>query len=264
MKTQLITLTLVALFAATAIADDNLVEQAKKIRDTNAKSIVRVRAVTQTSQEGFGISFGNADKVTQVPATFIDDSGMALVPYSSLDPSAGIQVLAFNVGGEEQKIESKTKFKSFDFVLADGTVLPAKIVVTDKKLDVAVVAVEKPLDDEAKKKIAAVAIKSDTKVGLLDRVITLGRLNPTLDSQISVGVGRVNAVVEKPRTTYVGIGAKPGYAVFTESGELLGISTMRIPNITSIGGAFDATPIVVPGKYLAEVVSQAKERMKSK
>ena len=250
-----------AIVATNSSADDEIVTTARQVMSEHGKAVIKVHAVTQTATQGFGIDLGMNDQGTQVTGIVIDESGLAIVPFSSLDPNTFVKVITFNVGGEEQKIEQKTKFKRFDYVLGDGTRIPAKIVLTDKKLDVAVVAPEKQLDEATSDKLSNISIDDEVQAELLDRVVSLGRLNASLNSQLSVGLGRISSIVTKPRTMYVGAAAKPGQPVFTKDGEFLGMGVMRMPNTQSIGAAMQAELVVVPSVYLNEVITQAKAKL---
>jgi len=149
------------------------------------------------------------------------------------------------------------------------------LVLTDEDLSLAFVAPEKPLDAKTQAKLSHIDLsKAAPKAAVLDRIITLGRFGKSLNHTLSVQVGRVGAVVTKPRTFYVGAGSM-GSPVFTADGKLLGLCTLRktkggksrsiglmsMLRGGGIGGGPGAPPVVLPAADVKEIADQAKEEM---
>jgi S1-C subfamily serine protease len=167
--------------------------------------------------------------------------------------------------GQQQKIQSKTQFSDVKMRLADGTEIPARLIMKDPDLDLAFIAPEKD-GEAALPTFTYVDLKNGARANELDVVVALGRLGKSLNRESTVNLGRLSAVVRKPRTFYVGTIAQAlGVPVFTLEKEILGIALMRkgpggggmsLGNIMGGGMA----PVVLPAEDVLEVAEQAKRK----
>ena len=273
LKTTLCILCLVfAANAATAQESNEFKKLATKLVQEKSSAIVTIRARTESKGNAFGlpqgVSLPNMSSATESSAIVVDESGMFVCPYSSIDNNLGntIVIRRFNEGGEEQDLTPKSEFKSVDIILFDGTRLPGKIVLVDKKLDIAVVAASEEVKDADRKKMSAISLGSQATVDLLDRLIFLERYSDAYNAQVGVTVTAVAAVVEKPRTSYVVGDGVTGRAAFDKNGEFVGLGALKRPDSASLNlQAFrDMKPVVLPAKYIRSVVEQAKKKVAEK
>jgi S1-C subfamily serine protease len=171
-------------------------------------------------------------------------------------------------GQQELKIDSEVK--DAKLTLADGTELPAQVVLRDKDLDVAYVQpIEKPA-----KPMTAVDLSQSAKPQVLDQVICLNRLGKVADRVVAVSIERLDALVQHPRPFYVlaaGGSSGVGSPVFTQSGTPIGIILVRntptdgeanVASMFSGGGGMGIMPIIVPAADLLEDAKQALESKK--
>jgi len=270
-----ITACVVMLSAVPVLAkDDPLADASKDLMKTYGKAIVHVEAVVKITATGGGpmIKMPDQEQKVKVLGTVIDASGLTIVPL--LDPTKAIGKMKINAGGQAIELSFKGEVREVKYRLADGTEIPGRLVLTDDDLNLAFVAPEKPLDKKTLAKIAHVDLtKTAKKASILDKIITLGRLGKTLNHTLSVRVGRISAIVTKPRTFYVGSGSI-GSPVFTANGKLLGICTRRAAKggkTRSLGmmsmmgrgaGGATAAPVILPAADVKEIADQAKEEMK--
>jgi hypothetical protein len=184
---------------------------------------------------------------------------------TSVDPVSAMGEMKANVGGRQMTIKLKSELSDVKYRFADGTEVPARVVLKDPDLDLAFIAPEKPLDDENKGKFAVIKLAGAAKkAGLLDRIISLGRLSKDLNYTPTVRLGRVAAVVTKPRTFYLGA-ASLGSPVFTGAGKLLGICVSRSKGGSGRGSGMQGnvamTPVILPAEDVQEIATQAAAEM---
>ena len=261
----------VLVMGGVAVAVDDDVAAALKTQKTYEKAVVHISAVLNVTAEGpLAQMMGGAkeQKITVV-GTVIDPSGLAVTSATSLNPTAAMSGMKLNVGGQEMTLSFKTEIGDVKYRFADGTEVPARIVLKDPELDLAFIAPEKPLDKQTKSKFAVVNLSDAAKkVAVLDKVVTLGRLGKDLNYTSSVQIGRISAVVTKPRTFYVGA-AGIGVPVFTAKGKLVGICVTRRKrgaqasrSAMSMASGLSMSPVILPAADVKETAAQAKAEMK--
>ena len=261
--------------AGIALAEaDPLADKARALAGRYGKAIIHVEAVVKITATGGGpmMKMPDQEQKVKVLGTVIDPSGLTVV--SPLDPTTAMGSMKLNAGGQTIELKFKGEIREVKYRLADGTEVPGRLVLTDDDLGLAFVAPEKPLDAKTRAKIAHVDLaKGAAKASVLDKIITLGRLGKTLNHTLAVSVGRISAVVVKPRTFYVGARSL-GSPVFAADGKLLGICTRRatkggrsrtIGLMSMLGGGageIGGTPVVIPAADVKEIADQAKGEMK--
>jgi hypothetical protein len=253
--------------ASIAWADEAQTDAARQVFDKHQGSVVWVSAIMKMRAGGrFAAMFDRQEQKVDAVGTVIHESGLTVLSYSMLDPTAMLNAMMASAGGMvgEEKIEFKSELSGVKIRLADGTELPAKLILKDDDLDLAFV-----MPTEKGKKIphldlGARATSDAQKVKALDPVINIWRLGQSLDRQAAVGVGRVAAVVNKPRTFYVCSGVESvGTPTFLADGTPLGIlvfrkqgAEMSLRSMMSSGN--DRMPtVVVPAADVLEVAQQA-------
>jgi hypothetical protein len=259
-----------AMMTLPAQADD----AAKSGREILAKcqnAVVTVKLAIKQS-----VSMGGrdqkSDSKTETTGTIIDPSGLTVVSLATTDPSGAMKdayVRAMSArGGDTSGLKFESELSDVKIVLADGTEIAADVVLRDKDLDLAYV---RPSDKPAKP-LPFVDLARDAKPQILDEVIIVNRLNKAANRVPAISVGRIEAVVDKPRTFYVLGGAMWGYAlgapVFALDGKLVGVLFLRsaktqtdqtsgfmFSNLSQWG----MMPIVLPASDIVEGVKQALE-----
>ena len=177
----------------------------------------------------------------------IDDSGLVMTTNTAIDPfsmrpeSAGAVVT--NVIGAK-------------IVLPGGTDVPARLVLRDKTRNLAFLRPLQPL------KLPALPFAQSRAVAAQgDNVTLVGRLGKAGGRAPAVENVRLLAVMDKPRTLYVlpSGSAKLGEAVFNETGELLGIVSMRV--VPTSRASFNETDqyvaVVIPCADAWDIALQA-------
>ena len=251
--------------AGSAAAD--LATAGRQLAKDVGPAVVHVTAVIKISVEGplAAAIGGSQEQKSEALATIIDPSGLAVVAESALNPT----VLMGNVKIMGQTLKMSAALSDVKYRLADGTEIPAKVILKDEDLDLAFVAPAERISTEDKKKFAVINLKNAAaQPKLLDEFIQLSRLNEQLNYETTVRHGRITAVIRKPRTFYTG-SSSIGAPVFTLDGKVLGLCMMRRDaktghhniGIMGTGAQPSGSVVIVPAEYIELITQQALEEM---
>ena len=105
---------------------------------------------------------------------------------------------------------------------------------------------------------------------MLDSTILVGRSSDDLNYIPTLNLGRIVAILSKPRTCYLGNMGVPGMPVFDQHGKILGIVCRCVKaeggegnDMMKFASAMAATSqLILPAADVAKLVAQAKEEMK--
>ena len=226
-----------------------------------ADAVVTVQLVVKMGMSLGGESSKQEIK-PEVTGAVVDSSGLTVVSLFMVNPIEALQAM---MPGEAGSITSEVTDAKIR--LSDGREIPGKIVLRDKDLDLAFIRPTQKLSSP----IPALALKDCSKVDTLDQVVVLDRLGKVANRALSVYVGRIQAVVDKPRRFYfmglpdtiTGLGAP----VIAMDGKVVGIILLRImPGMkrdfgSLVGGmsGMGMLPVIVPAEDIAAVAAQAPE-----
>ncbi len=127
----------------------------------------------------------------EVQGTVVSPDGLTVVSDSASNPAS-------MMGGGEEGARFETETSEAKLVLQDGREFPARFVLRDAGLDLAFLAPVGPVPP-----LPCVRFAKTSVPGPLDDLILLGQLGRSLNREVGVTVGRVRAVVRKPRTFVV-------------------------------------------------------------
>ncbi|MGA2138692.1 MAG: serine protease [Verrucomicrobiia bacterium] len=253
-----------------ARADD----AAKSGRDILAKSqgaVVTVKLAIKQSMSFNGRDQKSETK-TETTGTIIDPSGLTVVSLATTDPGSTVRDTYTRAiaarGGDMSQFKFDSELSDVKIVLPDGTEMAADVVLRDKDLDLAYL---RPSEKPAKP-LAFIDLKHDAKAQVLDEVIVVNRLNQSANRVPAVSIGRIEAIVDKPRTFYL-LGESMwayslGAPVFSLDGKLVGILFLRtaksqadpmsgfmFSNLSQMG----MMPAILPASDIVDGVKQALE-----
>jgi hypothetical protein len=275
MKTKygiLISLAALVMTTHSASAD----EAAKSGRAILAKcqdAVITVRLAIKQSMSMGGRDSKSESKI-ETTGTMIDSSGLTVVSLTTTDPGNAMKEAYARAmaarGGDPSQLKFDSEVSDVKILLADGTEIAADVVLRDKDLDLAYL---RPSDKPAKP-LPFVDLARDAKPQVLDEVVVVNRLNKAANRAPAVSVGRIEAMVEKPRTFYVLGEATWGYSlgapVFSLDGKLIGILLLRSAKaqvdqtsgfMYSSLNQWGMMPIVLPA---ADIVDGAKQALEAK
>jgi len=235
---------------------DAVAEKGREIFTQNQHAVVTAQVVLKVSYTGASKPSESRQEIT---GTVVDPSGLTVLALSAVDPSEMYQRMMADQASQPKLEIEVTDLK---MLLADGTELPAEIVLRDKDLDLAYI---RPKTKPASP-MAAVDLSKSAPVQLLDEVITLTRLNSAAGRAYAASVERISAVVQKPRTFYIPDSTMTSTALgspaFALDGKVVGLVVMRAVNAK--GGASrnvreNMTSIILPAEDILKGAKQAPE-----
>lgn len=236
-------------------AAEESIAASKNIFQQWRDSVVWVSAVakiTFSSDAKLPMALPDQERKFESIATFVDASGLCVTALSTLDPTKEVSGREFNTPNGRVKLDATAILKEVKITLADGTEIPADVVMKDADLDLAFLR-PKPDAKEAKGvTFAPLDLKQSAKLEPGDEIVNLGRMDEALNRQPMLARGQVMGVTQKPRVFYRVTGAAPGGPTFTPEGKLLGIAVNRSAKERA------ATTVILPAADVLEIAEQAK------
>lgn len=256
-KKLLIASVCVCLTAGTLMAQEDAAA-ARKTLKTYEKGIITLSAVLKFELKAAGASMPSLERKTSCIAAIIDADGLAVTALKNINPHGQAQA-----GG--RKIQLDSQVQEVKYRLADGTEVPARVVLKDEDLDLAFLAPLEPLDEETKSKIAAVPLADAAPAPeVLDIIQLIGRAGEDLNFAATLQLGRIAATISQPRTCYMGTIGISGALAFNSQGKLLGIFCQCVNNDTGSSNTIKqlgSKNLILPVAELARLVPQAKEQI---
>jgi S1-C subfamily serine protease len=250
---------------------DDAAKSGREILAKCQQAVVTVKLAIKQS-----ISMGSHDQKseskTETTGTVIDPSGLTVVSLTTTDPSSAVKETYARAmaarGADMSQFKFESELSDVKIVLADGTEIPAEVVLRDKDLDLAYL---RPSEKPAKP-LSFVDLAQDAKTQMLDEVIVVNRLGRVANRVPAISIGRIEAIVDKPRTFYVLGQSMWGYAlgspVFSLDGKLIGILFLRSAKtqtdqasgfMFSNLSVYGMMPIILPASDIVDGAKQALE-----
>lgn len=229
---------------------DELADKGRAIFTKNQHAVVTVSIVLKVTYASSGPSSAPQEAKQEATGTVIDPSGLTVLALSACDPADMYQRM-------DPRYKIETEVSDLKIMLADGTEIPAEIVLRDKDLDLAYL---RPKTKPASP-MTAVDFTKAAPAQVLDEVVALNRLGTAASRAYSASVERVAAVVQKPRTFYIPDSTMSattmGSPAFLMNGDVVGLFVMRA--VSSTGGRANLTAIILPADDVLKGAKQAPE-----
>ena len=247
----LLATTLLLLGSLTApVYADELADKGRAIFTKHRHAVVTVSIVLKLTSSSGGQSSAPQEYKQEPTGTVIDPSGLTVLALSACDPADMYQRM-------DSRYKVETEVSDLKIMLADGTEIPAEIVLRDKDLDLAFI---RPKTRPASP-MTAVDLTKSAPAQVLDEVVALNRLGTAASRAHSVSLERISAVVQKPRTFYIPDSTMSATAMgspaFLMNGDVLGLFVMRA--VSSTGGRANLTAIILPADDVLKGAKQAPE-----
>ena len=229
---------------------------AKKICDQYKEAVIWISGVAKIS-----ISSGDSRNPMNIPdreqkfeavGTIIDPSGMVVTALSNIDPAKIANGREVNTPQGKVTIEASSILKEVKIIMADGTEIPADVVMKDADLDLAFLRPKADAKEAKGVTYTAISLKDAGTADLADQVISLSRADEVLNRQPQVSRGQIITVTKKPRQFLRINNATQGAPSFTMDGKLLGIAVNRATKQSN------PVTVVLPAADVLEIADQAK------
>ncbi|HVW20187.1 MAG TPA: hypothetical protein VHC86_03150 [Opitutaceae bacterium] len=179
----------------------------------------------------------------QINGTVLNAAGLTLTSLSEIDPRGAVQA---RTNGVAQRVQvNDVEFKEAKLRLADGTEIPARVVLKDPDQDLAFIA---PLPDAAAGKRTFVHADLDHPAAaeVLGDYYLVARAAKVLQRAPVVREITIEGIAEKPRRLFLVNQVLLGCPLFDPQGRLLGVALAHIANGRPNGA------IVMPAAELAQ------------
>jgi hypothetical protein len=184
--------------------------------------------------------------------TVIAANGLTVTSLALIDPRAQFEGMRANMGSNRMEI-GETDYKEVKLRLADGTEVPARVVLKDADLDLAFIAPDLSSEENAKREFAAVDLEKSAEGTLLEYFYFVSRAPKFLQRVPMVTPSLVRGIVERPRRFYLLSDASglAGCPVFAKDGQILGFTVQYLSNGRPSG------LVILPSADVAEIARQA-------
>ncbi|MDB6078537.1 MAG: hypothetical protein JWO82_2284 [Akkermansiaceae bacterium] len=253
-------LLMAAAMASTAFASSGeLRTTALKLSESHKDAIVWLSVLSKTTVSAEGISAPPQEKEDkgEITGTVVDPSGLIVTALGGIDKAAMVNGQMVDTPKGRVKLNATSEVKDLKVITADGTEIPADLVMKDVDLGLAFIKVRMDSEEAKGVKFASVDLNDSAKGEMLDDCIGLGRLDQNLNREPSVLTSEITGITTRPRVFYRVVMDSIGCPVFLSTGKLLGISVIRQPK--NGGGQFQVAPVILPAADVAKVAAQAKD-----
>ncbi len=237
----------VTVLTSVCVADEASYQRnVRQVVETYGPSLVWVSATTRVDIPEMGEQEKRGDSL----GVMIHESGLTMLSLHYFDQS---QLITAAIRRSNPDASPSVSVSDVLITIADGTEMEAELVFKDPDLDLAFVL---PVQEDAEdhKPFTLMTMQGHGKARIMDRIVTLGRLEESYNRQMVAMSAHIASVITKPRTYYYTKDGVPGAPAFNESGELLGLWVTRFkPAI----GTSSIRPMILPISDIRPIAEQA-------
>lgn len=242
--------------------DQSLVKTARKTLQAYDHAVISLNAVLKFEAKGVEVPGLDQERKTQCTATVIGSNGLAVTSLTNLNPQKALGKIRINRGGVPVTLELDCQIQEVKYRLPDGTEIPARVVLKDDDLDLAFLTPQKPLDAATQAKLSAISLSDAASAAeILDATIHIGRADESMNYIPTLTLGRVVAMVAKPRACYMANQGTLGAPVFDQQGKILGL-VCRCVRPENEDAKPTNVPFILPAADVAKLVPQAEKAAK--
>jgi hypothetical protein len=261
-----------ALAATTALASASTAElrdTAKKLSSEQGEAVVWLSVLAKTSMSAEGdvpanlknmLAAQEKEDKNEATGTVVDSSGLIVAALGSIDKSSMVDGQTFPTPQGPVKLKASSEIKEVKVITADGSEVPADLVLKDEDLGLAFIKIRSDSDEAKGVEFKSIDLTNSAPGQLLDECIALGRMDEGMNRELSLLSSEITGMTTKPRTFYRVPSESLGCPVFLANGKLLGISVLRQGKGGSARtGQIQVSPVVLPAADIAKVAAQAKD-----
>ncbi len=233
--------------SARALTDAE-VKAGRELVKRSADSIVGVELVVTVKLTMGDHAMPPRENKIDINGTVLDATGLTVTSLGAIDPRTQFEAMRGAMGANGARMEiSETDYKEVKLRLADGTELPARVVLKDADLDLAFIA---PEAGEAHV-FSPVKLEEAAEGEVLGSYFVVARAPKVLRRVPIIRPSLVVGIVEKPRRMFLLNDQQIGCPVFDQQGRVLGVS------VQNLSGGRSSGLIVLPAADVAEIARQA-------
>lgn len=256
---------LILAFACTAAWSDDIAKKGRALLDDHKDAVLTVELVLTEKISYPGAPSQEQETTSEVTGTIIGADGLAVLSMFTTDPTVLVQAM---MAGNPQmsQVDMSTEIDEAHYLMPDGSEITAEVVLRDKDLDMVFVRPTEPVETE----FHYLDLNKGVKPQLLDHLVTLRRLSRVAGRTYAASIMRLEGIVERPRTFYIGENAQEdiarlGAPTFTIDGELVGVTFVRFMRSDSGFGTMGAmlnatrsvfTTVILPAEDILESAKQ--------
>ncbi|MCF7974565.1 MAG: serine protease [Phycisphaerae bacterium] len=221
-------------------------KNARMVVQTYGPGLVWVSATTKVDIPDRGVQEKRGDCL----GVMIHESGLTLVSLNYFDQS---QLITSAIRRGDPDVTPSVTVSDILITLDTGTEMEGKLIFKDPDLDLAFILPD-PKEAQDHAPFTLFSLEGDGKAQIMDRIITLGRLEEAYNRQLVAMPAYIASVITKPRTYYYTKEGVPGTPVFNEAGQFIGVWVTRFnPTI----GPSSIRPMILPVTDIKPIAEQA-------
>jgi S1-C subfamily serine protease len=203
-----------ALAATTALAAGSTAEfrdTARKLSESHRDAVVWLSVIAKITMGTEGevpaqlkAALANQEKEekSEVTGTVVDASGLIVTALGGLDKASLLDGQTVRTPMGEIKLKSQAEIKEVKVITADGSEVPADLVMKDEDLGLAFVKVRSESEEAKGVEFKAIDLADAAPGNLLDECMILGRLDETLNREPSLVTSEISGMTVRPRVFY--------------------------------------------------------------
>ena len=213
-----------------------------------ADSIVGVEMVVTLKMTLGDRAMPPRENKIDINGTVLNSAGLTVTSLAAIDPRTQLEAMRGMMAAGGRLEISDTDYKEVKLRLADGTEVPARVVLKDGDLDLAFIA---PDPAAGKRDFTSVKLDDAAEGVVLNNYFIVSRAPKALQRVPLVRPSLVAGIVEKPRRMYLLTDQQLGCPVFDQQGRVLGVS------VQNLSGGRSSGLVVLPAADVAEIAKQA-------
>lgn len=228
-------------------------ERGREVVARFSEAVITVKLAAKMRMAMEGRELQEEESTTEITATIIDPSGLAVCALSEADPTQAIAEMM----GDEPDYKLEIEVTDVKLRLADGKELQAKIVLRDKDLDLAFLRPDAAPDQP----LTWVDLTASAKGEVLEDTVIIQRLGEVATRIAGAVPDQIEGVIQKPRRMYVpgmnGQSCALGAPMFALDGKVIGILVNRFPPRGVSREERNPLTVALPAEDVLEVAKQA-------